>query len=150
MIEYKINSCKYNIKEFIKKIADEFNIDYWDEWLEKQNYENLKIKPNILVSCENENELIGICSIKIISNSDVYLNSFYVIKEYRNMGIGTKLYNMCEKYAKENNYKHIILKVDPNFKDAIEFYKNRNYIYDGYNEKRKELNYHKDIEDSIN
>lgn len=33
MIEYKINSCKYNIKDFIKSIAiNEFNINYWNEW----------------------------------------------------------------------------------------------------------------------
>lgn len=29
MIEYKINSCKYDIKNFIKNIAvNEFNINY--------------------------------------------------------------------------------------------------------------------------
>ena len=144
-MEYKINSCTYNIKNFISAITQEYNINYWDEWLEKQDYTLLMQEPNIFVSCEENNELIGICSIKIISSDNAYLNSFYVIKEYRNKGIGTKLYNMCENYVENNNYRRIDLVVDPNFKEAIEFYKNRNYIYDGYDEKKKELHYHKII-----
>ena len=47
MIEYKINSCNYDIKKFIKTIANEFNINYWDKWLEEQDYNILQVKPNI-------------------------------------------------------------------------------------------------------
>lgn len=145
MIEYKINSCNYDIKKFIKTIANEFNINYWDKWLEEQDYNILQVKPNIFVSCEKQNELIGICSIKVISSDECYLNSFYVKNEFRNQGIGNKLYDICENYAKNNNYKKIILKVDPNFKDAINFYENRNYIFDEYKKKEKELCYHKNV-----
>ena len=144
MIEYKINSCKYNIKDFIKGIAiNEFNIDYWDEWLEKQEYNRLQEKPNILISAEQGDKLIGICSIKELSKDECLLNSFYVEKKSRNKGIGSKIFNMCEDYA--NKYKKIILCVDPNFKDAIKFYENRNYIFDYYDDNIKELHYHKNI-----
>lgn len=145
-MEYKINSCNYNIKDLIRIIIQEFNIDYWDKWLEKQDYKSLMKKPNIFVSCEENNRLIGICSIKICSNKNVYLNSFYVLKEYRNKGIGTKLYKICENCAKTSNHQRIDLVVDPHFKEAIEFYKKKNYIYDYYDEERKELHYHKNIE----
>lgn len=144
MIEYKINSCKYNIKDFIKKIAiNEFNIDYWDKWLEKQNYDLLSVKPNVLVSAEDNNKLIGICSIKELSNDECLLNSFYVEKSYRYRGIGSKLFSMCEDYA--SKYKRIVLCVDPNFKNAIKFYENRNYIFDYFDEDRKELHYYKNV-----
>ena len=145
-MEYKVNSCNYDIKEFIKKIKEEFEIDYWDEWLEEQDYDLLKINPNMLFSCEDNNKLIGICSIKYIDNNKCYLNSFYVDKDYRNKGIGEHLYNLCEKYAKDNNLKEIDLVVDPHFEDAIKFYEKRNYIFDEYDDERKELHYHKILE----
>ena len=50
---------------------------------------------------------------------------------------------MCEDYA--NKYKKIILCVDPNFKDAITFYEKRGYIFDYYDDNRKELYYYKNI-----
>ena len=85
MIKYKINSCKYNIKDFIKDIViNEFNIDYWDEWFEKQEYNRLQEKPNILISAEQGDKLIGICSIKELSKDECLLNSFYVEKNSRN------------------------------------------------------------------
>lgn len=145
-MEYKINLCKYDIKKFIDTIAKEYNINYWDKWLQEQNYDILMQKSNIFVSCEEDDKLIGICSIKITFDNNAYLNSFYVAKEYRNKGIGTKLYDICENYAKDNNYKRIDLVVDPNFKEAIRFYEKRNYIFDRYDDKRKELYYHKNIE----
>lgn len=144
MIEYKINSCKYDIKNFIKNIAvNEFNINYWNEWLENQEYDKLQEKPNILISAEQDNKLIGICSIKELSKDECILNSFYVEKTRRNKGIGSKIFNMCEDYA--NKYKKIILCVDPNFKDAITFYEKRGYIFDYYDDNLKELYYYKNI-----
>lgn len=145
MIDYKINSCKYNIKDFIKTIAiDEFKIDYWDEWLEEQDYKILQENPNILISAEQNNKLIGICSVKELSNDECLLNSFYVEKSLRNKGIGSKIFNMCEDYA-NNKYKRITICVDPNFKDAITFYEKRGYIFDYYDDDRKELHYYKNI-----
>lgn len=143
-MKYAINSCKYDIKEFIRNIAvNEFNINYWNDWLEKQNYDILQSKPNIIVSAEQDNELIGICSIKELSGEECLLNSFYVKAGFRNKGIGSKLFEICEDYAKK--YKKINICVDPNFKDAIKFYENRNYIFDYYDDNRKELHYHKNI-----
>ena len=136
MIEYKINSCKYNIKDFIKDIAiNEFNINYWNEWLEEQEYNILQEEPNILISAEQDDKLIGICSIKELSKDDCLLNSFYLEKKSRNKGIGSKIFNMCEDYT--SKYEKIVLCVDPKFKDAITFYEKRNYIFDYYDDNRK-------------
>lgn len=144
MIEYKTNSCKYDIKDFIKKIIiNEFNIDYWNEWLDEQEYDKLQEEPNILISAEQDDKLVGICSIKELTSNECLLNSFYVDKSLRKKGIGTKLFKMCEDYA--SKYKKIVLCVDPSFKDAINFYENRGYIFDYYDDNRKELHYHKNI-----
>lgn len=126
---YKINSCDYNIKSFIKNIVvNEFGIDYWDDWLDKQDYDSLHILPNVLFSAEENNELIGICSIKKINDDECYLNSFYVMKKYRNHGIGKELFNKCIEYAKNNSYKKILLSVDPHFKTAIKIYEKKFYF----------------------
>ena len=145
-MQYRINSCNFSIKEFIREIAvNEFGIDYWNEWLEEQDYNILKMTPNLLISVEENNRLIGICSIKKIDDERCYLNSFYVKKEFRNKGIGNKLFDMCLKYAKNNNYKKVLLSVDPNFKQAIEIYQKKNFIFDYFDEERQELWYYKNI-----
>ena len=144
-MEFKFNSCDYDIKEFVKKIIkDDFNINDWDEWLEEQDYNSLQEYPNYLVSAEN-NDLIGTCSIKKIDDYNCNLNTFYVKKEYRNKGIGTKLFNMCIDYVLNNNYKRIIIHVDPRFTGAKRFYENNGFILDYYDKEMNELNYHKDI-----
>ncbi len=144
MIEYKINSCKHNIKDFIKDIViNEFNINDWNEWFEEQEYDKLQQKPNYLVSAEKDDTLIGICSVKELSKDECLINSFYVKKSSRKNGIGSTLFKMCEDYA--NKYKIITLCTDANFKDAIKFYENRNYIFDYFDNSRNELYYHKNI-----
>ena len=142
-MEYKINSCNYDIKEFIKKIINEYSIDYWDEWLKEQDYGILMIKPNILVCVEESNKLIGICAVKELNKDVCIMNTFYVDKDYRKKGIGSKLFDMCEEYAKK--YKRINLCVDPNFKEAIKFYENRGYIFDYSDLDRNEIYYYKEV-----
>ena len=144
-MEFKINSCDYDIKEFVKRIIkNDFNINDWDEWLDEQDYDSLQEKPNYLASVNN-NELIGTCSIKRIDDENCYLNTFYVKKENRNKGIGTKLFNMCMEHVLSNNYKKIIIHVDPRFTSAKRFYEKNGFILDYYDKEMNELNYHKDI-----
>ena len=145
-MEYKINDCNYDIKCFIKEnICKEFNIDYWNEWLENQDYKLLQKSPNYFVSVEDDNSLIGICAVKKINQDECNLNTFYIRKEYRNKGIGKKLFNMCMEYIKENKYKKITLCVDPKFEIAKVFYEKNGFKFDYYDEDRYELNYYKEL-----
>ena len=80
-MEYKINDCNFDIKKFIKdNICKEFNIDYWDEWLEQQDYDCLKSSPNILISVEDKNRLVGIGAVKEINSNECSFNTFYIDK----------------------------------------------------------------------
>ena len=143
-MEIKINQCKYNIKEFIKNIiCEEFKIDYWEEWLEEQDYNALQKEPNILISVEDKNSLIGICGVKIINKDECYFNSFYIRKDYRNQKIGTKIFDMCMQYVINNKYKKAFLTVDPKFLIAIKFYEKNGFIFDYFDKKRQELYYYK-------
>ncbi|MCR5186772.1 MAG: GNAT family N-acetyltransferase [Clostridia bacterium] len=145
-MEYKINECNYDIKKFIKdNICKEFNIDYWDEWLEKQDYECLKISPNILISVEDNNSLIGIGAVKSINNYECDFNTFYVKSDFRNKGIGNKIFDMCLEYIEKNGYKKITLCVDPKFVVARKIYEKNGFIFDYFDEEKQELYYHKYI-----
>ncbi len=145
-MKFKINECKYDIKEFIKNnICTEFKIDYWDEWLEEQDYNSLQKSPNILISVEENNDLIGTCAVKEITKEECSLNTFYIKKEYRNKGIGKKIFDMCMEHIKENGYKKVILTVDPKFEVAKKFYEKNGFIYKSKNEKIQELYYYKNI-----
>ena len=142
---YKINSCNYDIKELIRETIKEYSIDYWNEWLENQDYDSLQVEPNILISAEEDNKLVGTCGLRKIDNDTCQFNTLYVRKEYRNKGIGTKLFGMIEECAIKNKYKKIILTTDPNFKEAHKLFERKGYIFDSYNSTTEEFLYHKDI-----
>ena len=145
-MEYKINKCNHNIKKFIKDIIhQDFNIDYWDEWLDEQDYDCLQVSPNLLISVEDGDNLIGICAVKILNNKESYLNSFYIRKEYRNKGIGNKIFNMCMEYIVENGYEKITLCVDSRFEIAKKMYENRGFIFNYFDREKQELWYYKYI-----
>ena len=144
MIQYFERNCNYDIKNFIYQIIkEEYHIDYWDEWLQEQKFNELMEYPNYFIYALDNDVLVGTCSIKKISDDTCLLGTFYVKSGYRRKGVGTYLFNKCEKYAKDYGFKKIILHVDPNFHEAISFYNNRSYIYDNYNAPVNELNYHK-------
>lgn len=145
MLEYKVNSCEYDIRDFIKKIAiEEYHLEYWKDWLDSQQYDELKNLPNLLISVEDDKRLVGICSIKEVTSDECCLNSFYIDKAYRNRGIGSIVFRTCEYYAKKF-YKKIVLCTDPVFDGAIHFYEKRKFIFDYYDEERRELHYYKEF-----
>jgi len=52
------------------------------------------------------------------------ISGFMVTKEFRNNGIGKKLYNLAIEYFKEHGIKYFTLFTSVNNKIGIEFYKN--------------------------
>ena len=129
-MEYKINSCNYDIKELIRETIKEYNIDYWDEWLENQDYSSLQKEPNILISAEEDNKLVGTCAFRKVDDDTCQFNTWYVRKEYINKGIGTKLFDMCEEQATKNKYKRIVFATDPNFKEAHKHFERKGYTFE--------------------
>ena len=97
------------------------------------------------MSVEDNNNLVGVGAVKIINNEECCFNTFYVKSNYRNKGIGSKIFDICMKYIERNGYKKIILSIDPNFEVAKRMYERNGFILDYYNEERRELNYYKYI-----
>ena len=86
------------------------------------NYYNLKeyINNNIyILKCYEEDNIIKgfIIATKLYENIEILL--IYVLKEYRNQGIGTKLIKSLENY---NDIQNIILEVSKENNIAITLY----------------------------
>ena len=71
------------------------------------------------------------------------MNTFYVKKEYRNKGIGNKIFNMCLENAMKNHYKKITLCIDPKFEVAKRIYEKNGFIFNYYDKEKNELYYYK-------
>ncbi|MBN1663963.1 MAG: GNAT family N-acetyltransferase [Deltaproteobacteria bacterium] len=92
---------KHNVSQIILKAKKEGcnHVDHLiDEYEKGKNrFEN---RGELLIGYQAENELIGICGLNIEPDNKKYgrIRRLYVMPEYRNRGIGSKLQkNMCIK-----------------------------------------------------
>ena len=92
-----------------------------------------KNKDYIFVSAIEGNTLVGFCegvlNYEIIENQKPVLTiwNMRVMTEFRNKGIGTKLMELLENFAKENNAVGIFLGCDFENKMGQAFYKHLGY-----------------------
>ncbi len=83
------------------------------------------LKPIIFIA-EKEGKIIGDC-ISFEKDAEWYLWILGVLKEYRKQGIANKLLDLNEKYAKENNYKIVSVKVYNVSKEMLALLLRRGY-----------------------
>lgn len=141
-IEYYHESHKNNIIEFLKKIAiDEFGFSEWENYLDTKDFSPYNKDGSIfLIRFDNNNNINATCGMLKVDEETVKLNSFYIDKEHRNLGIGSYIYNMVLNFAKTKGYKKIILCTYDEFDIATSFYKNRGFkIYKEENNGEKWL-----------
>lgn len=93
----------------------------------------MKNTRDIILVCEYQNEVIGYIhgSPYELIDSDSLINMlFFVVKEkYRNKGVGSKLINSLEIWAKNHHFSGIKLLTHPNRTQAHRFYESHGYIY---------------------
>ncbi len=90
----------------------------------KKNFDN---KNN-----NNNNKIIGMVSLQILISTAEggkvgLLEDLIINKNCRNKGIGTKLIKTVEEYCIKNNLLRLSLLSDKNNKNALLFYKSKNY-----------------------
>lgn len=74
-------------------------------------------------------KLIGSIAIRDRKDDELAeLKRFYLLPEYRGLGIGSKLYNIAEEFAKETNYPGIWLESSRKFESAAILYKRKGFI----------------------
>lgn len=75
-----------------------------------------------------DKKIIGTMALKKINNETVRLKRMYVRPKYRRRGIAQKLLNQIVKFARENNYKKLLLHTYPTMKNAHKFYKRNGFV----------------------
>ncbi len=73
----------------------------------KEQIDNIKKHKSIVIFAEDNDIMIGEITARyidfktndFIDDNEIYIDSFAVAKEYRNMGIGKRLLEECIKYA---------------------------------------------------
>ena len=58
----------------------------------------------------------------------LFLSKFYIKKDYRNKGIGTKVFEFIKDFANKNSYKKIQLTVNKNNTNTIKAYKKWGFV----------------------
>tara|TARA_R100001440_G_scaffold29213_2_gene46806 strand:- start:740 stop:1132 length:393 start_codon:yes stop_codon:yes gene_type:complete len=111
---FDIEQCDYEEIAFIPKNYDTENACF-----------SIKKKPEIWFKATID-EVVGCCSLLILSQTRVRFRNNYVIPQYREVGIGKALIVQSELWAKKNNFKVI---------DVRGIY--RTYLHENYEIKAK-------------
>ena len=131
--EIKIVECKYGEREDIIKFlvqitSEEFGFTYWKDYFEHKLVEKYKTGNNkFWIVLNKENEIIGTCGGLQQTDKIKKFNCFYINAEYRNLGIGQRLYDLFLDFAEKEKYKEIILCTFKEFDKAIKFYEKRGF-----------------------
>ncbi len=145
IVEYE-NIYKKQVIEFIKSVViNEFGFEEWRDYLDNKSFEPYyEYGSKFLIIFNSQNKIIGTCGGLRKSDDTIKLNSFYMLNDYRQQGLGSKIYNLILDYAKECKYKTMILTTNSKFDIAIKFYEKRGFkVYkiedDGRIRYKKEL-----------
>ena len=135
----QINEVK-NIEK-LAILASEIWHEYWVEILSKEQIDymvdNFQSENAIKNQIENENytyfyinnEAQNIGYIGLSKKQEyLFLSKFYIKKDYRNKGIGTKVFEFIKDFANKNSYKKIQLTVNKNNTNTIKAYKKWGFV----------------------
>lgn len=124
----------------LANLASEIWHEYWVEILtsEQIDYmvENFQSENAISNQIESENYIYFFINVNgnnagyigLSKKQDhLFLSKLYIKKEFRHKGLGTKAFEFIKNFAKENNYKNIILTVNKYNSNTIKAYKKWNF-----------------------
>lgn len=128
IVEYE-DKYKEEIIEFLIEIAsDEFGYHEWEKYFKEKSFEPYKKEGSkFYVVLNKADQIIGTCGGLKQSDETIKLNSFYMSPNYREHGIGGKVYKLLLEYAMEAKYKEIILCTYKKFDIAVQFYEKRGF-----------------------
>jgi len=108
------------INETVKITLGEF----WNPETIKENViKSFKKEPEGFIGIEENSELIAFIRIKTLKNNTCHISDLYVKKEFRGKGLGKKLMEIADEYAKRKGAKRITLNVRKDNEPALNLYK---------------------------
>jgi len=97
----------------------------------------LKNEETTLFIAYDDQKMIGYVKLEIINSTYMpegkgcEISRYYVVKEFQQLKVGSKLMNISEKFAFENRCNYIWLGVWQKNERAIEIYKHRGFVISG-------------------
>lgn len=149
IIEYE-DKYSNQIVEFIKEIAiKEYKYLDWEDYFRRMEFSEYKNndESKFWIALNNKNQIVGTIGALKITNEEIKMNSLYVRKDYRQLGIAKELYRLVGEFAKNKNYKVITLRTFFKFITAISFYEKNGFIK--YKQDEESYSYKKEINKEI-
>ena len=87
-------------------------------------------KERIFIAKENK-KVVGYITLRQDKNNVGDIGFLAILTEYQRKGIGAKLMNYVETYARRNNYKELVLVVRDTNEKAIQMYRKHKFIIVG-------------------
>ena len=100
-------------------------------------FELFQQEKSVLFVAEIQGIPVGCCGLFPtvgLSENCVELVKFYLMKEYRDQGIGKELFNTCMEQAKQFGFKQVYIESLPEFASAV-----RIYDYHGFTQLQEPL-----------
>lgn len=119
------------IKKGDQEEAHQFCLSIFDElgWDKRFTYglDNLKDffdnPREIFLVAKEKDRIISCAGLKELSETEGLVKRFYVSKDFRGKGLAVLMLEKLEKFAREKNYKTIVLDIYPNNERAKKFFK---------------------------
>lgn len=129
IIEYHDKYSKDTV-DHIREIAmNEFEYADWEDYFNKMSFEEYKNDGSkFWITLNAKDEVIGTIGALKVSGEEVRMNSLYVNKDYRKLGIAKDLYERFIDFVKQQGYQKITLRTFFKFVNAINFYERMGFI----------------------
>ena len=123
-------------QELIIKMIDSIYQEYGDSiYLQDADSDLLDIEANYLnhgefwVATSDDTEVIGCIAIKPGEDNNIaWLKRFYLLSEFRGLGIAQEMHDTAVQWCKKNGITELHLWSDTRFKRAHLFYQKNSYL----------------------
>lgn len=116
----KIEISKMSLNDF-KEIENNLFSDFDDFWNSETLENELKNENSYYIVAKLNNEIVGFAGLKIVLDEADIMN-IVTKKIYRNLGVGSTLFNSIIDYSKNNGVTKLTLEVSEKNLSAIHLY----------------------------
>lgn len=96
-------------------------------------------KQSFWIALDEFDRVIGCIGTKVNEYNQLFLSRLYIKYDYKRKGIGSKLLDIAENFAKEKGYKEIHVHLGKDYLESHIFYPKHGYVEYKANYLKKEL-----------
>ncbi len=100
----------------------------WKDWIYSQTYDFYRFYPNFMQMAIHNGKLVGFMSLKKLNESTAEIKKLFVLSNYRNQGVGSRLYDALMSHLDElGHITNLQITICAPFYEAINFYADRGF-----------------------